>query len=114
MSRKELEYLSETNPTHKKTDSEQYDHTVTVDYFYDLEIDKKGNIIGGEWYSNAHPDFLWTPTKTAIAQSYPKVFGEWKEGQSIPEYWKKRAQSAANNNQPLTKVVYELVKRASE
>lgn len=110
----ELEYLSETSPTHKKTDSEHYDHTVTVDYFYDLEIDKKGNIIGGEWYSNAHPDFLWTPTKTAIAQSYPKVYGEWKEGQSIPEYWKKRAQSAASNNQPLTKVVYELVKRAGE
>ncbi|WP_298771517.1 peptidase [uncultured Shewanella sp.] len=110
----ELEYLSETSPTHNKTDNEHYDHTVTVDYFYDLELDKKGKIIGGEWYSNAHPDFLWTPTTTAIAQSYPKVYGEWKEGHSIPTYWQKRAISASNKNQPLTKVVYELVKRASK
>ncbi|WP_299492053.1 peptidase [uncultured Shewanella sp.] len=110
----ELEYLSETNPTHNKKDNEYHDHTVFVDYFYDLEIDSKGKIIGGEWYTNAHPDFLWTPTTTAVAQSYPKVFGEWKEGQSIPTYWKKRAKNAANNNQPLTKVVYELVKRSNK
>ncbi|MEK7357962.1 MAG: hypothetical protein AAB250_16045, partial [Bdellovibrionota bacterium] len=32
-----------------------------VKYVYDLEIDEAGTILGGEWYSNFHPDFLWNP-----------------------------------------------------
>lgn len=30
-----------------------------LDYVYDLEIDKKGNILGGEWMSKRKPDFMW-------------------------------------------------------
>jgi hypothetical protein len=29
------------------------------DYEYDLDIDSKGRIIGGNWISQARPDFLW-------------------------------------------------------
>lgn len=30
-----------------------------VDYEYDLDIDSDGEIIGGDWRSEARPDFLW-------------------------------------------------------
>ena len=36
---------------------------VTAHYEYDLDIDREGNIIGGEWISKARPDFLWLKSK---------------------------------------------------
>ncbi len=39
------------------------DQFQVVNYMYDLEVDRDGTILGGEWYSNAHPDFLWVPKK---------------------------------------------------
>jgi len=41
------------------------DSIVEVVYRYDIELDSRGNIIGGEWYTNKHPDFLWTPVPGA-------------------------------------------------
>lgn len=35
-------------------------HERRVTYFYDLELGESGRIVGGEWYTNSHPDFLWT------------------------------------------------------
>lgn len=31
----------------------------TIEYKYEIEIDKQGLIIGGEWISKQRPDFLW-------------------------------------------------------
>lgn len=54
----------------------------TVTYHYDLELDADNNIVGGEWYTNLHPDFLWTrrgnakPTNTVdrrIARFFPET-----------------------------------------
>lgn len=41
-----------------------------AEYEYDLELDKDYKIIGGEWYSNTHPDFLWVPAKRSFPQTY--------------------------------------------
>jgi hypothetical protein len=41
-----------THPNHKSL-------THTIKYVYDLELNQKGEIIGGEWYSNFHPGFIW-------------------------------------------------------
>lgn len=60
-----IEYLAETWPDGKDTDSPRKDKVISVEYIYDLEIDASGKIIGGEWYQNAHPDFLWTAVKNA-------------------------------------------------
>ena len=49
-------YLVETKPKHGESYPDQF---VTVTYVYDLELNDSGNIVGGEWYSNKHPDFLW-------------------------------------------------------
>ncbi len=64
-----LTYLVETQPSHRTNDLPRYDHRQTVRYTYDLELDQDGNILGGEWYQNAHPDFLWTPAADARAIS---------------------------------------------
>ncbi len=41
------------------TDSASNDIYRKINYRFDLEIDKSGKIIGGEWASNVHPDFIW-------------------------------------------------------
>lgn len=35
----------------------------TKNYEYVLELDFRGNIIGGSWISESRPDFIWTKTK---------------------------------------------------
>ncbi len=64
-----LKYVMETVPN---TNENQENLLQTVKYTYDLELDEKTNIIGGEWYSKAHPDFLWTPELNAS----PKTSGD--------------------------------------
>jgi len=54
-------YVVETSPSHATTDAPSRDRINAVDYIYDLELDAGGKIVGGEWYQNTHPDFLWTP-----------------------------------------------------
>lgn len=50
-------YLVETQPTHGTPHPDQM---VKATYYYDLELDENDNLVGGEWYTNLHPDFLWT------------------------------------------------------
>ncbi|MCO7224217.1 ricin-type beta-trefoil lectin domain protein [Pleionea sp. CnH1-48] len=112
--RMELEYISENQPNHDTTNSSATDEIVKVHYYYDLELNDAGEILGGEWYSNRHPDFLWTPVPNAVAQSTYQVTGEWNEGQSIPESWKRKAKLSSDRHEPLTAIVSELFKRASK
>lgn len=65
----EVEYLVETMPSISSTDSSEEDAHHYAYYAYDLELDRRYNIIGGEWYQNKHPDFLWTPFENSHARS---------------------------------------------
>jgi len=56
----EVVYVAENSPNPGKPSD---DVLVDVVYAYDLELDANYNIVGGEWYTNQHPDFLWTPKK---------------------------------------------------
>ncbi len=58
----DFSYIFEHQPTGY---AEYRDNIVVVNYKYDLELDADKNIIGGEWYTNKHPDFLWMPTDGA-------------------------------------------------
>ena len=37
----------------------------TFVYYYDLELDQNMRVLGGEWRSEIHPDFLWRPAFNA-------------------------------------------------
>ncbi len=44
-----------------------------MDYHYDLELDSSGRIVGGEWYQNRHPDFVWMPLSNSVAANGPDL-----------------------------------------
>ena len=65
-----------------------------AEYDYDLELDKDYKIIGGEWYSNTHPDFLWVPVK----KSFPHTYGDYGENEvNFANLSQENRQAAAYN-----------------
>ncbi len=108
----DVTYVVEMQPTHDKTNNPADDGHKTVRYLYDLELDAKGTIVGGEWYGNMHPDFLWTPEPGKNAQSVVdmSLSGTWNGTGGIPANWSDTIKSAAENGgQPVYKIVRPLV-----
>jgi hypothetical protein len=110
-----VSYVVETQPDHSETDDSSRDAIRQVDYYYDLELDADKKIIGGEWYNNSHPDFLWTPGKTARAQTRyePAAGASWQQNSAIPQVWCDAAkQASSQQGSPLAVIVEALVKFA--
>ncbi|NRD75326.1 peptidase [Shewanella sp. VB17] len=108
-----LRYMAETNPRNREYDSTRNDASSLVSYHYDLELNNDGKIIGGEWFSNMHPDFLWSVKKGAKVRSRYNGTGVWAEGQSVPASWHAAAVNASKYNQPISSVVEELFRRSA-
>lgn len=116
----EAAYVVETHPQGKRTDSKEDDAVTTARYVYDLEIDENGKILGGEWYNNTHPDFLWTPTKDAFAYNNSDLEGlqqswNWAKGDwTLPSAYAAQARSrdARKDATPLKVVVDGLIAKA--
>lgn len=109
-----VSYVAETKPTHEEKDSADRDLIFNVNYLYDLELNSANQILGGEWYSNKHPDFLWLPLKNARAESYgdPQLpVGEsWNPNQPLPAFWRDIAvRTAVRYGQPLATIVDALI-----
>ncbi len=80
-----------------------------VTYYYDLELDRHGEVIGGEWYQNAHPDMLWkTHTHQPRATNEPQD-SNWSGSFPIPNELAILVQKASTANQPLSAIVDQLV-----
>lgn len=120
----EVVYMVETAPSQRDMDNPYFDGKNAVTYRYDLELDMNGNAIGGEWYTNRHPDFLWLPPQetralthldrrieSAIQQGSPELV--WSMDSSIPEAWRPHIPSHSRQGQPLGLVVEGLIKRAN-
>ena len=127
-----IQYIAETHPEHRLVDNEEYDSITSAYYRYDLELDQEGSIIGGEWYSNAHPDFLWTPPKEGRAltrldmaiiegiedeekKGNDASFLIWEHQQSdqpVPLIWREHLRSFSENGQPLGLIVEGLIQRS--
>lgn len=109
-------YVVEVSPTQAATGSPADDATTLVDYYYDLELDGSGRIIGGEWYLNRHPDFLWTPApgKRAWTPADDFATGAWDGKSALPASWQKAAVRASADGMPLAKVVEALIAEASD
>lgn len=109
-------YVVETKPTQRETDNAKYDAIQYVEYLYDLELDSTGTILGGEWYQNIHPDFLWTaPTTSRAVSSFDRqATGEWDPDQVIPATWRAAAKASAQaQGSPLAVIVEHLIRFAN-
>ena len=102
---------------HKSTDPEQEDKDTSgkelnsVIYRYDLELDSNGIIIGGEWYTNSNPDFIWFPEDNAdpVAPYDNNITSSWnpaKEG--LPKDWIESANSSATKGKVSSKIIKAL------
>jgi hypothetical protein len=113
----EVEYLVETMPSTDSTDSPEYDDVNYAYYTYDLELNSRGGIVGGEWYTNKHPDFLWTPNEgshaVSILDPYIPEDMTLEEIISHPQVQGYVPQVSAQG-QPIGKVVEGLLKKASK
>ena len=107
----QVTYVVENSPSHDLTDSVPV--TRTVNYAYDLELDAKGEVIGGEWHMQAHPDFLWLPRANAKALSAGDSAlenSDWDVNQPLPEFWRHIAvRTAENYGQVVTRITESLV-----
>ncbi len=112
----EVAYVVETNPTQNPVDSSAYDKITRTTYYYDLELDFSGRIIGGEWYLNKHPDFLWGPSPGSRAispiEAQASLSGSsWQRNQSIPSHWRQVAVNASRGySAPLAALVEQLIR----
>lgn len=106
----EISYMIEVTPTHN-------DGAVavsrTLQYVYDLELDDNYQIIGGEWYTGVHPDFIWTPRLGAtVVSSQDAAISDptvWTGKTQMPSSWSAPAIAASRSLQPLAAVVEQLV-----
>ena len=108
----DVSYIVETRPTHEISDGPAQDGIHRVRYFYDIEMDAMGGMIGGEWYNNRHPDFLWTPPEGEKATTWGDAFavGLWRRNESLPAAWQQAGwQAAAINKAPLASIVERLI-----
>lgn len=111
----EVEYMVETMPSKSSTDEEWKDDSHTAYYVYDLELDENMKIIGGEWYSNKHPDFIWTPYEGSHAESIldsylPSTLTlDQITHPNIIQY----VQQVSAQSQPIGKVVEALIKESA-
>lgn len=109
----ELTYVVESEPSLAAVDGpDSYSHVV---YKYDLELDRENNIVGGEWHSTNHPDFLWVPVAGAKALSVGDYWlfrtgdkSEWQQGQEVPGSWREAARRSVAQGQPLAVIVERL------
>ena len=103
-------YVSENSPSISEF---QETNLTSVEYLYDLELDSQNIIIGGEWYSENHPDFLWIADKNA----FPKTFGDSPDAHislnNISSNFKKSAVINARNGLPSGAIVRELFNLSS-
>ena len=120
----DVSYVVETEPR-QGVPLEDLINTVT--YHYDLELDADNNIVGGEWYTNLHPDFLWTrrgnvkPTNVVdkrIARFFPEASPRKHSLQELDKMFGNRLTELSNlslqtDKTPLSVVIDFLVNSAS-
>jgi len=104
-------YVVETMPTHQTVERPNPVSLRQVDYLYDIELTTDGLILGGEWYQNRHPDFMWTPPPGARAVTPGDQYatGTWMPRGPLPAAWQRAAQQTSSYKMPLAKIVESLI-----
>lgn len=110
-----VQYLGESKPSHNAVDSEAQDVVLPLNYVYDLELDASGRLIGGEWHTSEHPDFLWAPEGDVIPDAYSEnsSLEPWiSTSIALPLSWQLEARSISRWHTPTRKIVDALVKQS--
>lgn len=110
----ELSYIIGTRPSNSLVDSPERDLLGTHSLWYDIEIDQDGNIIGGEWQNEHHPDFLWVVGDNIKPRSlYDFIIGNnlnaYDGTTSLPPMITSYAKKAALKNQLLFSVLERML-----
>ena len=104
-------YLGEINPI--QGDAVRNENFIRVSYTYDLELAQKNGgyqVIGGEWHTNAHPDFLWVPQKNSVAlKSFDVDHLNFTGTESPSEPLSQQARKASEYGYPLCSVISKLL-----
>jgi hypothetical protein len=110
-------YVVETRPDQSEVNGEENDYRTFKTYRYDLELNEKGEIIGGEWHQADHPDFLWTPTKEAKAETPFDQYltNRWNPANGpVNKLWSRAAVEASKMGSPLARVVESLFEMSAK
>jgi hypothetical protein len=84
----------------------------TMNFSYDLELDSKGMIVGGEWLESIHPDFMWavsSPGFIPLSSGDLKLAGQNWAGGLVSKDWLPAIQLSSQKNQPLEIIIQKLV-----
>ena len=110
-----LTFVYETLPGALAGGGSTPDELRTAEYFYELELDAFGKIVGGEWTTSLHPDLIWVASPGAFpiswgdrALSQNRDEAEWKKGGALPPSWPSAALQSSERAQPLGRVVQKL------
>lgn len=106
----DISFVKEVAPSARSTDAKPPVKTLRL--IYDLELDENRNVIGGEWYQNAHPDFLWTFGKESQAKSKEDrgLAGiPWSKFEPVPPAFTEAARRASSKGVPLWSFLSRLV-----
>lgn len=109
--RMQVAYVTENSPSVEENQDSQFS---TVNYEYDLELNAENKIIGGEWYSTNHPDFLWVADVNAFPETYGDAPNLKIDLNNISPRVKKAAAENAKYELPYGPIVRELFKASAE
>ncbi|RLA64431.1 MAG: hypothetical protein DRQ88_03710 [Epsilonproteobacteria bacterium] len=115
-----IQYLNFIEPKAKDKEPTASNPLINNSYRYDLELNANGDIIGGEWYSRFHPDFLWLPYDDIDPQAPYDVMmrGTWDAKNTLlPAKWAENAVLSAQNgdvSSPIVKALFELSHKGAE
>lgn len=111
-----LAYVSETSANNSTVDVEENDSIVWVEYSYDLELDNNYQILGGEWRTEGHPDFVWVPKKGTSPQTaydYAVGISQWSAQENkLPQAWAVVARTASSQGKVLHSIIEEIINRS--
>ncbi len=108
----DVTFIIEVNPSHGISNKPP---TKTLRFMYDLELSANKNVIGGEWYMNSHPDFMWTYEigGQAMARGESAIHSEeWNVSGPIPTSWRPLAQQASAAGSPMYSVIKRIIEAA--
>jgi hypothetical protein len=105
-------YAIETQPSHTEKTLPNVNKTSTS--VGAIELDENDNIIGGEWKTNSHPNFMWKYDENHPVESCCDDYTKTYNGGQINDDFKNWAIQASTKQQVLKSVINYLVNESAK